>query len=162
MKKYKNISTKKLAITFTGLLTLGSVLGWFEHGDLSAILDAWLFSVPYFSTFLLIDYFFTYLKIDETKRQVIALSFLFSQNRVKIDSITRITKEPHPIFKGASWAIFIHYIDDAGKKKHFEIWPSFSPKTIGKFLADIKKLNPSIQFDQASEDWMKKAKQIES
>ena len=156
MKKYKNNSTKKITLCFILLLFFGSVLGWLEHRDFSKILNAWEFAVPYFSVFLLIDYFFTYLKIDPTTRQVTALSFLYSQNRVKIDRITRITKEPHPVFKAWSWAIFIHYKNEKGKEKHFEIWPSFNEQTMGKFLSELEKLNSKIQFDEGCKEWIEK------
>ena len=43
------------------------------------------------------------------------------------------------------------------EEKSIEIWPSFSRETIGKFLADLKALNPSIQFDKECEEWMEKA-----
>lgn len=150
MRKYKTDWTLK-AVGIFGILTF--LMSLFAENFSSALRGLVLACVGY-GSIILIDYFFTYLKIDETKRKITALSFLFSQNRVKIDLITHITKEPHPIFKDWSWAIFVHYTDDAGKKKHFEIWPSFSPETMGKFLADLKHLKPNIQFDDGCKEWV--------
>jgi hypothetical protein len=93
MRKYKTSWTLK-ALGIFGALTL--LMSLFAENLASAFNGVAIGFIGY-GSIILLDYFFTYLKIDETKRQVTALSFLFSQNRVKTDSITRITKEPHPI-----------------------------------------------------------------
>jgi len=156
MKKYKNISTRKLSLVFIVVMFVMSLIGWFENHNFSNIIDAWLFAVPFFSVALFLDYLFTYLKISETKRYVIASAFFKSFDRVVVESITHLTKEPHPIFKQASWAIFVHYKDKSEKEKHFEIWPSFKPETMGKFMSELQKLNPNIQFDEGCKEWINK------
>jgi len=156
MKKFKNSSSKTLFLCFGVVVLLTALTSWLQFRDFETIVNVFFVGIFGYGGILFFDYFFTYLKIDENKRQITALSFLFSQNRVKVDSITRITKEPHPVFKQTSWAIFIHYKIEKGKEKHFEIWPSFSPETIGKFLSEIQKLNPKIDFDAGCKDWMEK------
>lgn len=151
MEKYNSDWTLKACGIFGSLILLMSLFSV----SISSAIDGIVVGFIGMSVIILIDHFFTYLKINSTTRQVTALSFLFSQNRVKIDSITRITKEPHPIFKEISWAIFIHYKNEKEKEKHFEIWPSFSPETMGKFLTEIEKLNPKIHFDDGCKEWMK-------
>jgi hypothetical protein len=162
MRRFRSDTTNRFVAMLLAYLVLIAIVGWLESKDLGRLLKASAIVIPGFGTIAFIDYFFTYLEIDETKNRMTARSFFYSISRANIPSITCITKEPHPIFKGASWAIFIRHKNDRCKEKTIEIWPSFSPETIGKFLTDLKALNPSIQFDKECEKWMEKARNIKA
>jgi hypothetical protein len=145
-----------------GYLVLIVFVGWLESINLGRLLKASAIVILGFGTIALIDYFFTYLKIDETSGTIAQRSFLYWYRKIPIEFIIKVSKQPHPLYKALSWSIAVEYRSEKGKNKVMEIWPSFSPETIGKFLADLKKLNPSIQFDKECEEWMEKAQKAKA
>jgi hypothetical protein len=155
VRKYKS-SPGELLTIYIGYILFVSVIGWFSTYEIQRILKIWAFAIPALALIIILIAFFTYLKIDELNKQVTAVSTLFSVSRASIFDITHIQKQPHPILKGLSWSIAVYYREKDRERK-FEIWPSFSPETIGRFLADLRQLNPDIQFDKECEEWMEKA-----
>jgi hypothetical protein len=155
VKRYKS-SPGELLTVYIGYIVFVSVIGWFSTHEIQQVLKIWALAIPTLGVIIILLAFFTYLEIDPSKKQIIAVSTLFSVKHAKISSITRVEKLPHPILKALSWSIAIYHQDQSGKEKNIEIWPPFSPETIGKFLADLKKLNPSIQFDKDCEECMEK------
>jgi hypothetical protein len=162
MRVYRSDSTREYVVWSVLLLSVGTLFSWIEMKDTARLVEAWLIGLPFFSAFVLIDYFFTYIKIDETSGTVAQQSFLYWYKKIPISSIIKISKQPHPLYKALSWSIAVEYRREKGKNKVMEIWPSFSPETIGKFLTDMKSLDPSIQFDKECEEWMEKAQKAKA
>jgi hypothetical protein len=152
MKKYRSEITN-LFVIFVIFLVVELLLSWTRFHDLEKIIKGFVLGVILLGILLMVEALGTYLKIGGGI--VSHRSFGYWYKKIPIGSINRIEKQPHPIFKALSWSIVVYYREE-GKERKFEIWPSFSLETIGKFLTDLKKINPAIEFDAECMKWMEK------
>jgi hypothetical protein len=63
-RRYKTNWTLKATVVFGTLMTLMSLVGWLETGDIFSALEGWLIGFVGYSIIIFLDYFFTYLEVD--------------------------------------------------------------------------------------------------